>query len=470
MSRRSNRRQFIQQTGLAGLGFWVAGGITLGASKAANEKLNIAGIGVGGKGSSDVDGAAKVGNIVALCDIDDNHLNSKAKSFPKAKKYHDFRKMFDEMGKSIDAVTVSTPDHTHAAASMMAIKMGKHVYTQKPLTHTVYEARQLREAAKKYKVCTQMGNQGSAADGLREAVEFVQAGIIGDVTEVHVWTNRPIWPQGTDAILRVDAARNAAFAALHGKTPTDLSFGQAPPHVHWDLFLGPAPERPYASIYHPFSWRGWWDFGTGALGDMACHTANMAFRALKLGYPSSVRAENGEINSETYPMWATITFEFPARGSMPPVKFVWYEGLKDRKKNLPSKQLLHGENPPDSGSLLVGKKGTLYSPNDYGASYVLLPKKDFEGFKRPEPTLPRNGKGDDGMKEEWARAIMDNNPSLAYSNFDYAGLLTETILLGNVAMRVSKKKLEWDGENLKFTNAPEANKFLHFEYRKGWTL
>jgi predicted dehydrogenase len=434
---------------------------------------------VGGKGSSDVDGAAKVGNIVALCDIDDNHLNAKANHkdkktgampYVKAKKYNDYRKMFDEMGKSIDAVTVSTPDHSHAPASMMAIKLGKHVYTQKPLTHTVYEARQLREAAKKYKVCTQMGNQGSAENGLREAVELVQSGAIGPVREVHVWTNRPIWPQGTDAILRVDAARKAAYAALHGKTPTDLSFEKAPPHVHWDLFLGPAPQRAYASIYHPFSWRGWWDFGTGALGDMACHTANMAFRALKLGYPTSVQADNGDINPETYPMWATITFEFPERGNMPPVKFVWYEGLKNRKKNLPRKELLHGENPPDSGSLLVGDKGTLYSPNDYGAAYVLLPKKNFEGFKKPAPTLPRNGRGDDGMKEEWARAIMDNNPSLAYSNFDYAGLLTETILLGNVAMRAGKKKLEWDGEHLKFANAPEMDKLLHFEYRNGWTL
>jgi predicted dehydrogenase len=478
MSRRTNRRQFIQQTSLAGIGFWVAGGLTLGAAKAANEKLNIACIGVGGKGGSDVDGAAKVGNIVALCDIDDNTLNGKANHkdkrtgetpYLKAKKYNDFRKMLEEMDKQIDAVTVSTPDHTHAAASMMAIKMGKHVYTQKPLTHTVREARELREAALKYKVCTQMGNQGSAENGLRQAVEVIQSGTIGPVTEVHVWTNRPIWPQGTDAILKVDAARKAAYAALHGKTLTDPQFGQAPKHVHWNLWLGPVAERPYAPIYHPFAWRGWWDFGTGALGDMACHTANMAFRALKLASPTSIEAKNGDINPETYPGWATITFQFPARGELPPVKFVWYEGLKDRKKNLPPKELFHGENPPDSGSLLVGSKGKLYSPNDYGAAYMLLPKKNFEGFKPPQATLPRNGNGDDGMKEEWARAIMDNNPSLAYSNFGYAGLLTETILLGNVAMRAGKK-LEWDAENMKFTNAADAEKFLHFEYRKGWTL
>jgi predicted dehydrogenase len=477
MNRRTNRRQFIQQTGLAGLGFWVAGGLTPAFSRSPNEKLNIAGIGVGGKGHSDVLGAAKVGNIVALCDIDDKHLESMANhkdkktgDMPcaKAKKYNDFRKMLEEMDKQIDAVTVSTPDHTHAVASMMAIKMGKHVYTQKPLTHTVREARELRLAARRYKVCTQMGNQGSAENGLREAVEMIQSGVIGPVKEVHVWTNRPIWPQGTEAILKVDAARNAAYGALHGKT-AELSYAKPPSHVHWDLFLGPAPNRPYAPIYHPFSWRGWWDFGTGALGDMACHTANMAFRALNLGSPTSIEAKNGDINPETYPMWATITFQFPARGDMPPVKFVWYEGLKDRKKNLPPKDLFHGETPPDSGSLLVGEKGKLYSPNDYGARYVLLPKKDFEGYKPPQPKLPRNGKGDDGMKEEWARAIMENKPEIAYSNYDYAGLLTETILLGNVAMRAGKK-LEWDAENMKFPNAPDAEKYLHFEYRKGWTL
>jgi predicted dehydrogenase len=450
MTRRTTRRQFIQQTSLAGFGFWVAGGLSRTFSRSPNEKLNIAGIGVGGKGHSDIEQAGKLGNVVAICDIDDKVLEARAKDFPNAKKYNDFRKMFDEMGKSIDAVTVSTPDHTHAVAAMMAIKMGKHVYCQKPLTHTVREARELRLAARQYKVCTQMGNQGSAENGLREAVEVVQAGAIGPVTEVHVWTNRPIWPQAPKLTKR--------------PAPKPV-----PPHVHWDLWLGPAPERPYGDGYHPFAWRGFWDFGTGALGDMACHTANMAFRALKLGYPISVSAENGEINPETYPGWATITFQFPARGEWPPVKLVWYEGHRDGKKNLPPKELLHGETPPGSGSLLVGAKGILYSPNDYGARYVLLPKKDFAGFKPPQPTLPRNGRGDLGMKEEWVRAIMENKPEIAYSNFDFAGLLTETILLGNVAMRAGKK-LEWDGENMKFPNASDAEKFLHFEYRKGWTL
>jgi predicted dehydrogenase len=455
MTRRT-RRQFLRDSGLAGVGFWVAGGLSPAADKkdSPNGRLNIACIGVGGKGGSDTDHAGKVGTVVALCDIDDNTLNDKAQQFPEAKKYNDFRKMFDELGGKIDAVTVSTPDHTHAPAAMMAIKRKKHVYCQKPLTHTVFEARALREAARKYGVCTQMGNQGTAENGLREAVEVIRAGAIGPVHEVHVWTNRPMkyWQQ----------------APTLTKRPPDA---EVPKHVHWDEWLGPAPYRHYAKGYHPFAWRGFWDFGTGALGDMACHTANMAFMALKLGHPSSVVAENGEINPETYPAWATITFQFPARGDMPPVKLVWYEGKKtpDSPQNLPPAELFKGEKPVSSGSLLVGEKGTLYSPDDYGARYFLLPKKEFEGYKKPERALPRNGRGDRGQKEEWARAIKEGKPQIALSNFDYAALLTETILLGNVAMRAGKK-LEWDGPNLKFTNAPDANKLLRTEYRSGWAL
>jgi predicted dehydrogenase len=453
---RRNRRQFLRDTGLAGVGFWVAGGLSLAADKdSPNGRLNIACVGVGGKGGSDTDQAGEVGNVVALCDVDDRTLNGKARKFPQAKKYNDFRKMLSEMGGQIDAVTVSTPDHTHAPAAMMAIKMKKHVYCQKPLTHTVAEARALREAARANKVCTQMGNQGTAENGLREAVEVIRSGAIGPVREAHVWTNRPIWPQAPKITARPKRE------------------DPVPEYLHWDEWLGPAPFRPYVGnrTYHDFAWRGWWDFGTGALGDMACHTANMAFMALKLGYPTSVVAENGEINPETYPAWATITFQFPARGDMPPVKFVWYEGKKtpDSPQNLPPKELFKGEKPVDSGSLLVGEKGTLYSPNDYGARYILLPKKEFVGYKKPERTLPRNGKGDLGMKQEWARAIKENKPEIALSNFDYAAMLTETILLGNVAMRAGKK-LEWDGPNLKFTNAPEANKLLKTEYRSGWTL
>ncbi len=444
----SSRRDFLQSTALAGVGFWLAGGVSRAEKKEGpNERLRIACIGVGGKGSGDTDQAGKVGDIVALCDIDDNHLGKKADKFPKAKKYNDFRKLFDEMGKSIDAVIVSTPDHTHALPSMIAMQLGKHVYCQKPLTHTVFEARKMREAARQYKVATQMGNQGTASDGLRRGVELIQAGVIGPVTEVHVWTNRPIWPQAPKITARPEPS-------------------PCPPHVHWDLFLGPAPERPYTSAYHPFNWRGWWDFGTGALGDMACHTANLAFMALKLGYPTSIVAESGPINSETYPGWARITFQFPAREGMPPVKFVWYEGKRDGQRVLPPAELTTGQKISDSGSLLVGAKGILFSPNDYGESYKLLPEKEFKTLPEVPRTLRRNGKGDQGMKDEWVAAIR-GGPA-AMSNFDYAGMLTEVILLGNVAMRVGKK-IEWDGPNMKATNCPEAEQYIKTEYRKGWT-
>lgn len=473
MKKRSDRREFLKDTTLAGVGFWVAGGVALAESKSANEKLSFACIGVGGKGDSDSSHVGRLGNVVAICDIEDESLDQKARAFPKAKRYNDFRKMFDEMSKEIDAVTVSTPDHTHAIASITAMKLGKHVYCQKPLTHSVYEARLMRETAERHKVATQMGNQGTASNGLRRGVEIIRAGAIGPVHEVHVWTDRPAryWVQGTDAIFKVATARTAALAALHGKTPSNLQGPAVPKHVHWDLFLGPAPARPYDPIYHPFSWRGWWDFGTGALGDMACHTTNLPFMALKLGYPTTVEAESGEINPETYPNWARITFQFPAREEMPPVKLVWYEGSNKGKRVLPPERLTKGQRMSDSGSLMVGEKGILFSPNDYGQRYSLLPQKDFEGYKGPAETLPRNSNGnrdvDLGQKAEWVAAIRGGPPAM--SNFNYAALLTETILLGNVAMRLGKK-LEWDGPNMRVTNSSEAEQYIKPHFREGWKL
>jgi predicted dehydrogenase len=455
----STRRQFLQTSALAGVGFWVAGGISR-AAEPKGERLNIACVGIGGKGDSDSSQAAGFGNIVAICDIDDNRLNDKGNQgpFKKAKKYNDFRKMLEELNKTIDAVVVSTPDHTHAAASIMAMKMGKHVYCQKPLTHSVFEARRMREVAKEFKVCTQMGNQGTASNGLRTSVDLIRSGALGKVKEVHVWTNRPVWPQAPEITARPKSV-------------------PAPKHVHWDLFLGPAPDRPYAPGYHPFKWRGWWDFGTGALGDMACHTANLPFMALRLGYPTSVSAESGPLNPETYPAWAKVTYEFPARGDLPALQLTWYEGHKDRARTVrvvPPEELLQGHNKgkySGSGSLIVGEKGTLYSPDDYGTSRVLLPRKKFEGFKMPDAVLPRHkmGDGDTNMKREWVEAIRKNDPTLALSNFDYAGVLTEAVLLGNVAIRAGKK-LEWDGQKLRITNDSDANNFLKREYRTGWKL
>jgi len=477
MARRISRRRFVQTAALAGAGFWLGTGLTAAqdARQQADpmQRLNMACVGVGGKGSSDTDHAGQVGNIVALCDIDANTLDGKAQKFTKAQKFADFREMLTKLEKEIDAVTVSTPDHTHAPACVMAMKMKKAVYCQKPLTHSVYEARLMRETAQKMGVATQMGNQGTAENGLRDAVEFIWAGGLGQVTDAHVWTNRPVWAQGAEAILAVPVVREAALAALHNKPIPPLKFPDVPKHVSWDLFVGPAPIRPYTPGIHPFSWRGWLDYGTGALGDMACHTANMAFMALKLGYPLSVEAKDViGLNPETFPTQAQVTWQFPARGDMGPLAFHWYEGQYRGRKKLPADALLNkvlkpGEKPSDSGSILVGEKGILYSPNDYGAEYRLIMNPGFE-VKKPAPSLARNGKGDLGMKQEWVEAIKGGPKP--FSNFDYAAMLTEVILLGNIAMTRMGTKLMWDGPNLKFTNDAEATKLVRREYRQGWTL
>ena len=451
MSRKTNRREFIKTTALAGAGLWVGRSgqvFALGIHPrriSPNEKLNVAAIGAGGMGGGDIASIGKTENVVALCDVDENRAAESFKRFPSAKRYTDFRKMFDEMGNQIDACNVSTPDHTHAVAAMWAMKLGKHVYVQKPLTHDVYEARELTKAAAKYKVATQMGNQGTANPGLREAVEVIRAGTIGPVREVHVWTNRPVWPQGIK------------------KRPP----GQpVPKTLNWDLWLGTAPWREYNEAYLPFKWRGWYDFGTGALGDMACHTANMPFMALKLGYPTSVEpVKTAEMNDETYPLWSVIEYQFPARGDMPPVKWTWYDGGNDKPAwvNERLRELAHGMKIPDSGCLLIGDKGVLFSPDDYGAEYKLLPEKDFEGFQPPAPTLPRSP----GHYAEWINACKGGPPAM--SNFSYSGPLTETVVLGCVALRAGHK-IEWDGPNMRITNDRDANKLLRREYRKGWHL
>jgi predicted dehydrogenase len=461
MSSRLNRRRFLQTSAAAGAGYWLtanAVSATL-AGQQPNDKVRLAGIGIGGKGGGDINQAGSLGQVVALCDIDEGKLNGAAERFSGVKKFTDYRKMFDAIAKEIDAVTVGTPDHTHAPISVMAMKLGKHVYCQKPLTHTVQEARIMRETAKKAGVCAQMGNQGSAANNLRRAVEVVQAGVLGPIREAHVWTDRPAryWKQAPDLMARPAEA-------------------PAPSGVHWDEFLGPAPERPYARGYHPFAWRGWWDFGTGALGDMACHTANLPYRALKLAYPTSVVADATHVNPETYPSSAKVTFQFPAREGMEPVTFTWYEGARDGKKLTPPedlvKRVVPGGQLATGGSILVGAKGLLYSPgaSDGNVTVRWIGEGVEEAAQNVPTRLPRNNRGDSGMKAEWVQAMKENKPEIAYSNFDYAALLTETILLGNVAIRLTGQKLEWDGPNLTFTNNRGANQYLHYEYRKGWTL
>jgi hypothetical protein len=441
MARRSSRRRFIQQATLAGAGFWLGGSSRAAEPKGANEKLNIAVVGCGGQGGSNL-GAVSGENIVALCDVDEKRAASAFSKYPDVKKFADFRKMFDEVGKEIDAVVVSTPDHMHAPIGLTAMKLGKHVYCEKPLTHSVSEARLMRETAARMKVATQMGNHGTAGTGFRQNVEIIQSGALGPVKEVHVWSNRPIWAQGM--------------------TTRPKEMPDVPATLSWDLWLGVAAERPYHNAYLPFSWRGWWDFGTGALGDMACHTANLPFMALKLGYPTAIEAETSGLSPESPPRWSVIRFDFPARGDLPPVKFTWYDGGKKPSDDVLQEVAKVGK-VPASGCLIVGAKGQLFTSNDYGQDRKLLPEEAFKDYKLPEPTLPRSP----GHHKEWILACKGGKSAL--SNFDYAAFLTETILLGNVAMRVGKR-IDWDGPSMKSSNCPEAEKFVKREYRKGWTI
>jgi len=442
MRRRISRREFVRRAGAAGaagLGFWVTGvSRGFGQEKSPNAKLNIACIGAGGQGGSDV-GNVKSENIVALCDVDERHAGGTFNRFPKAKKFKDFRVMLQEMEKQIDAVTVSTADHAHAPASMMAIGMGKHCFTQKPLTHSMLEARKLGEAAREKKVATVMGIQGHCGDHQRILCEWLWAGVIGPVREVHIWTDRPghWWKQGLER-------------------PKDTP--PCPPHIDWNLWLGPAPERPYHPGYHPVAWRGWWDFGTGALGDIACHALDGVFWALKLGEAKTfeVEAAHSGHNGETYPNWSIITYQFPARGEMPPVKLVWYDGGKmaERPKDLEPERKLN-----DNGQILIGDKATLFDGR-------IIPEARMKELQPslPPKTLPRSP----GIYEEFKRACRGGEPCGA--NFPgFAGPLTEMVLSGNVAIRVGKK-LAWDWPSLKCTNVPEANNYVHREYRKGWTL
>lgn len=482
-----NRRNFLKTSALA------AGAATFGfpafvRGQNLNSKLNIATIGVGNKGA--VDTACCAGeNIVAICDVDRDYSAKTVSKYPAAKFYSDFRKMFDEMGKSIDAVAVSTPDHTHAVIAATAMSLGKHLYCQKPLTQTIYEARHLRDLARKKQIITQMGNQGSAEDGLRRAVEVIQSGLIGAVREVHVWSNRPIWPQGLNR--------------SGGSDPV-------PDGLDWDLWIGPAPMRPFKlnkggkqasirerAVYHPRNWRGWQDFGTGALGDMACHTVNMPFRALELGNPTEIEAESLlPMNAESYPLGAKIRFQFPSRGKaghLAPVKLWWYDGGKPQPtnpylhdgSNKPPRELLaeveafRGEIPP-SGCLMIGDKGTAFSPDDYGSQFfVKLAGETKYTFHEKHPavgaipqTVPRNPfKGDADLRHhlEWIAAIKDNKPGQCYSRFDIGGVLTEIMMLGCVALRVGKK-LEWDDPAMRVTNVPEAAPFIQRAHRPGWEL
>lgn len=419
-----------------------------------NEKINIACIGVGDQGSRDMKSflAKDDVRIVAVCDVDANNrkkaadiVNDKYNN-SACRTYNDFREMLDKQ-KGIDAVLVVTPDHTHAPISIAAMKAGKHVYCQKPLTHTVLEARRMAEAARKYKVATQLGTVNQASEDSRLLREWIWAGAIGAVREVHNWSNRPIWPQGIDR-------------------PTETP--PVPATLDWNLWLGPAPKRPYHPLYLPLVWRGWLDFGTGALGDMGCYSFDTIFRVMKLAHPISVEASGStfapkmwnqlQINTETYPRASVIRWQFPPRPGMPPVTVTWYDG----GMNPPEPDELEGRPLHREGLLLVGDRGKILC-GFAGGNPKLIPESRMQAFKRPPRTLPRSI----GHHNEWLRACRGGET--AGANFEYSGLVTQALLLGNVALR-TRRKLYWDGRNLKVTNLPEANKYIHFDYRSPWTL
>ncbi|MEM7473413.1 MAG: Gfo/Idh/MocA family oxidoreductase [Planctomycetota bacterium] len=469
MSQRKNRRQFVGQAAAVGAGVWMGTALQPKLQASPLQSLAAACVGVGGKGGSDTShiGGQEVA-VAGLCDVDGLTLKKKGREFPDAEQFTDYREMIDKLGDKVDIVTVSTPDHNHAAAAMMAMNRKKHVYCQKPLTWSIKEARMLRETAEKQGVVTQMGNQGTSENGLRTAVELIQSGGIGEVKEVHVWTNRPIWPQGA--------------GRPEGEDPL-------PPGLNWDAWIGPAAMRPFKKdAYHRFNWRGWIDFGTGALGDMACHTTNMPVMALKLWDPVSVTAvqNSGIVDNEQFPSTSTLKFEFPEREGLAATNFYWYDG-----GNLPPDEIL--EQLPasfqkriadqksgklkrkTSGAVVVGSEATIFSPDDYGARFDFIRNGEVtKDFELPEPSIPRipySGSNDERQKWEFVKSITGEYKTGTMSNFGYAGRLTETMLVGILALRGEVgKTYQWDAKNLKCTNDEGVNQFVHREYREGWSL
>ncbi len=441
-STRTTRRAFLRDTTLVTAGL-ASFGITSGRAESAG-KLNLGIIGAGGRGWDNLNEVSSE-NIIAFADVDDQRAHEAFQKFPKAARYRDFRKMLDQE-KALDGIVVSTPDHIHAIAAIAGMQRGLNVYCEKPLGHSIYEVRRMRDEAAKSGVVTQMGQQGHAMEGSRRAVEVVRSGAIGDVKELHVWTDRPAgwWPQG------------------EGR-PTDSP--PVPATLDWDLWLGPAPVRPYNPIYVPFKWRGRWDFGTGAIGDMGVHNLDTAFWALELGIPTAtVVIDAGEKTADCPPLWSIIQMDYPARGERPPVKLTFYDG-----KKLPPAELFHGEEIADNGSLIVGSKGTLYTRTWHGGGekdgdmFALLPKKEFIGFEPPAPTLPRTRE----HHFEWIEACKGRG--ITQSNFAYGATLTEGLLVGQLALRTGKR-IEWDADKMRATNCAEADAFIHPAFRAGWEI
>jgi predicted dehydrogenase len=474
----NSRRNFIKNSAAAMAGFYIVPRHVLGRGfTAPSDKLNIAGIGIGGKGASDITNAWNNGaeNVVALCDVDWNYSKKIADKFSNAKKYNDYRKMFDEMKNSIDAVTISTPDHMHAPIAMAAMQLGKHVYVQKPLTHDIFEARTLTQAAHKYKVVTQMGNQGASSDGSSQLVEWFDKGIIGKVNTAYIWTNRPVWPQG--------------IPVPTGKPPLPQNMSAA----DWDLWVGSAPYVDYDPLYHPFKWRGWWAFGTGALGDMGCHLIDPAFRVLGLGYPTEVECSVGQVfikdwNPEYIPEGCPpsshVQLKFPAsKKNDSEVKMIWTDGgIRPFHPDLIPANDFIGEPGSANGGMLIGEKGIM-TFGTYGAAPQIYLNDGSKMQKTIQKTDLQN-MPESGHQVAWTRACKagfeSNEHKSLTSSFDYSGPLTETVLMGNLAIRSyglrlnkdfpGRKKLLWDGTNMKITNFEEGNQFVKRTYRDGWSL
>ena len=436
MSMNQKRRDFLKMSAALSAGYLVAGGQASSAKAwAASEKVNVGFVGVGGRGGHNLGGIAPHANVAALCDVDSIRLDQAAEPFPKAKKYADWRKMLEQ--KDLDAVVVSTPDHNHAIVAVAAMKLGKPVYCEKPLAHSLYEARLMRETAAEHKVVTQMGNQLHGTARLRSIVELIQSGALGPITEVACWSTK-IFSGGPKPTKKVPV----------------------PPNLNWNIWLGPAPEQAYSPKYVPFYWRGWWDFGVGNYGDMACHIIDAPYWGLGLKYPNKVWTEGPPAHPESAPDQLTVHYEFPARGEQPAVKLSWYDG----KHAPPKSKYPTIKNWPDQGSLIIGEKGMCLFPH-YQGDIQMLPESDFGGFKFPEPTLPRLENDDHHL--EFITAIKDGGTAL--SSFEYGGTLTETILAGIVSYRLGQA-LEWDGDKMTATNALAAEKFIHPEFSKGWEL
>lgn len=472
-----SRRNFIRNSALTAAGFMIVPRHVIGRGFIApSDRLVVAAIGSGGKGADDINQFYKSGkaDIGFLCDVDERQCVDTRKKFPKAKFYKDFREMLSKEGKSIDAVSVSTPDHTHAVAAMAAMSLNKHVYVQKPMTHDIYEARMLTEAAHRYKVVTQMGNQGSSGDGVRQLQDWYNAGTIGDVHTIYCYTDRPIWPQGVGR-------------------PTNSS--PIPAGLDFDLWLGTAPKREYFEGILPFNWRGWWDYGTGALGDMACHIMAPAFAVMNLGYPTSAECSvatkyienwNKAYYPESGPISSHITLNFKGKNGKPDVELHWMDGgiQPSRPAELGANEVM-GDG--GNGVLFIGTKGKMMA-GTYGVDPQLLPKSRTNEVKVPQ-TVARVKGGEDGHYAAWVEAAIagygsDKAKNLS-SHFDIAGPLTESVLMGNLAIRsydIQKKvgneieypgrfiKLLWDGPNMKITNFDEANQFVRRKYREGWSL